>query len=1027
MGSCDDQCCLTIHGGLSDWSGWGTCTCDHSTGTGTWSRSRSCSNPAPSCYGRDCEGALIDNGRCDEQCCLTVHGGLSDWSGWGTCKCDHSTGTGTWSRSRSCTNPAPSCYGRDCEGALIDNGRCDEQCCLTIHGGLSDWSDWGTCTCDHSTGTGTWSRSRSCSNPAPSCYGRDCEGALIDNGRCDEQCCLTVHGGLTDWSGWGTCKCDHSTGTGTWSRSRSCSNPAPSCYGRDCKGALIDNGRCDEQCCLTVHGGLTDWSDWGACTCDHSTGTGTWSRSRSCSNPAPSCYGRGCEGDLIDVGSCDDQCCQTVHGGLTDWGSWSTCECDHSTGTGTWNRTRSCTSPAPSCYGRDCIGDLSESGTCDSLCCQTVNGGWTDWEYWSTCECDHSTGTGTWNRTRSCTNPAPYCYGSECLGNDTEHGTCHHLCCKTVDGGWTDWGNWSTCECDHSTGTGTWNRTRSCTNPTPFCYGHHCDGEEVDDGTCNDQCCLTVDGGWTDWGNWSTCECDHSTGTGTWNRTRSCTNPAPFCYGSDCVGDTTDNGTCDDQCCLTINGGWTDWGNWSTCECDHSTGTGTWNRTRSCSNPAPSCYGSDCEGEKESNGTCDDLCCQTVNGGWTDWGNWSTCECDHSTGTGTWNRTRSCSNPVPSCYGSECKGEKGDNGTCDDQCCLTVNGGWTDWGNWSTCECDHSTGTGTWNRTRSCTNPAPSCYGSDCEGEKLNNGTCNDQCCKTVDGDWTDWGNWSTCECDHSTGTGTWNRTRSCTNPSPFCFGSACEGEEVSSGTCDDQCCLTVNGGWTNWGNWSTCECDHSTGTGTWNRTRSCTNPAPFCYGSDCDGAASQLAKCDELCCKQIDGSWSDWGNWSKCDCNNVTSTKNRMRSRTCSNPEPSCYGRNCEGSDLQQSSCAAHCKSILPGLFAADGPFGLSRNLIIIISCGVVALAVAVVIAAAMKYSERRKRERETENANENSEDLLQHVTEFHFESPRQGTMELDIESKVGPSKETEELANDYIDYKEVPPEDDYIDYTGL
>ena len=41
----------------------------------------------------------------------------------------------------------------------------------------------------------------------------------------------------------------------------------------------------------------------------------------------------------------------------------------------------------------------------------------------------------------------------------------------------------------------------------------------------------------------------------------------------------------------------------------------------------------------------------------------------------------------------------------------------------------------------------------------------------------------------------------------------------------------TVNGDWTNWGNWSTCECDHTTGTGTWNRTRSCTNPEPFCYG----------------------------------------------------------------------------------------------------------------------------------------------------------------------------------------------------
>ena len=68
------------------------------------------------------------------------------------------------------------------------------------------------------------------------------------------------------------------------------------------------------------------------------------------------------------------------------------------------------------------------------------------------------------------------------------------------------------------------------------------------------------------------------------------------------------------------------------------------------------------------------------------------------------------------------------------------------------------------------------------------------------------------------------------------------------------------------------------------------------------------------------------------------------------------------------------HYLGILPGLFAADGPFGLSRNLIIIISCAVVVLAVAVVVTAAMKHSERRKREREAENADENSEDLLGH-----------------------------------------------------
>ena len=53
--------------------------------------------------------------------------------------------------------------------------------------------------------------------------------------------------------------------------------------------------------------------------------------------------------------------------------------------------------------------------------------------------------------------------------------------------------------------------------------------------------------------------------------------------------------------------------------------------------------------------------------------------------------------------------------------------------------------------------------------------------------------------------------------------------------------------------------------------------------------------------------------------------------------------------------------------------------------------------------------------------------MTDFHFESPSQGTMELDIESKVGPSVETEELTNDYIDYKGVAEEDDYIDYSGF
>ena len=42
---------------------------------------------------------------------------------------------------------------------------------------------------------------------------------------------------------------------------------------------------------------------------------------------------------------------------------------------------------------------------------------------------------------------------------------------KSVDGGWSAWSLWSTCICDHISGTGTKMRTRSCTNPAPFCHG----------------------------------------------------------------------------------------------------------------------------------------------------------------------------------------------------------------------------------------------------------------------------------------------------------------------------------------------------------------------------------------------------------------------------------------------------------------------------------------------------------------------------------------------------------------------------
>lgn len=56
---------------------------------------------------------------------------------------------------------------------------------------------------------------------------------------------------------------------------------------------------------------------------------------------------------------------------------------------------------------------------------------------------------------------------------------------------------------------------------------------------------------------------------------------------------------------------------------------------------------------------------------------------------------------------------------------------------------------------------------------------------------------------------------------------------------------LTVNGGWTAFGNWSTCS--RSCRGGLQTRRRSCTNPTPSRNGSPCVGQSKQTRPCNEL------------------------------------------------------------------------------------------------------------------------------------------------------------------------------------
>ena len=55
-------------------------------------------------------------------------------------------------------------------------------CFLAVDGGWSEWSDWSLCS--QSCGPGYKSKSRTCTNPAPSGAGEKCSGESIERDEC---------------------------------------------------------------------------------------------------------------------------------------------------------------------------------------------------------------------------------------------------------------------------------------------------------------------------------------------------------------------------------------------------------------------------------------------------------------------------------------------------------------------------------------------------------------------------------------------------------------------------------------------------------------------------------------------------------------------------------------------------------------------------------------------------------------------------------------------------------------------------
>ncbi|XP_058973764.2 transmembrane protease serine 6 isoform X1 [Pocillopora verrucosa] len=172
-----------------------------------------------------------------------------------------------------------------------------------------------------------------------------------------------------------------------------------------------------------------------------------------------------------------------------NWGSWGTLSsCSKSCGTtGTMSRRRTCSNPAPRYGGRTCAGDSIKYFQCNRTPCKVpVNGNWGAWRPWSTCT--KTCGGGVKRRTRTCSNPAPKNGGRACTGSSAESQACNTSPCKVpVDGKWGVWGKWTTCS--KTCGGGYMSRSRTCNNPAPQNGGRPCQGPSSERTSCNDQKC----------------------------------------------------------------------------------------------------------------------------------------------------------------------------------------------------------------------------------------------------------------------------------------------------------------------------------------------------------------------------------------------------------------------------------------------------------------------------------------------------------------------------------------------------------